>query len=95
VHERLDGRRCLATRHVAIAAFLEQAAEFRMPLLESFEGRERVGDAAKITLAHRHHVQSVAVLGMLAGERLGCGQCRCELLLLHQFPDAQHLRFHR
>ena len=91
--ERLDSRLRGAQRHVAVSAFLEEAAVGGMQCFETSQGRECLRDALQETLADSHQVQNVTVLGNLREQRFG-GRERCgELSALQKSPDASDFGF--
>ena len=94
-YERLDRPGRVAQGDIAMPAFLEQAAEFRMQTLQPLQGGERLGNPLQIPLADRNHVQDVAVLRNADGQRLGRAERGAELIALDESADAEDFRFNR
>jgi hypothetical protein len=92
LEESSDGLGCLTHLHVAAAAFLVEAAEARMVVLDSVEGLHGIGDAVQVALCDGDAQQSVAMASDFRVQPLAGGQHRCELMLAHQCPDARHVR---
>jgi hypothetical protein len=78
-----------------MAAFLIQTAVPRVMLFEALECRERVGDLMRIPLADGHHVQDVAILGNLNGQRRGCGRGLGKRPALQEFSYPANFGFYR
>ena len=93
--EGVDRPRRVLHGHVAMAAFLIQAAESRMMLLEALEGRERLGDFIQVPLAQRDQIEHVAVFGHLGSQRLGSPEGLCVLPALEELPYAANFPFYR
>jgi hypothetical protein len=90
--ESIDGVGRIAQGHEAVSAFLIQAAEPRVEPLQALQNGERFGDPIEQPIAHRHHVEHVAVLRNRQAQGFGRAERRAELLVFDERADAQDFR---